>query len=103
MLKKSLKPAVLGLAVMATVGTMAMMPAAQAASTDIIVANMHNPCNPCAAKNPCAAHNPCAANPCAAKNPCNPCAAKNPCAAHNPCAAKNPCNPCNPCAAKKRM
>ena len=99
MLKKSLKPAVLGLAVMATVGTMAMMPAAQAASTDIVVAGMHckkNPCNPCApcAKNPCAAHNPCAANPCAAKNPC---------AAHNPCAAKNPCNPCNPCAAKKHM
>ncbi|MDF1750952.1 MAG: hypothetical protein P1V34_18980 [Alphaproteobacteria bacterium] len=46
-----------------------------------------NPCNPCAAAKAC---NPC--NPCAAAKACNPC---------NPCAAKNACNPCNPCAAKK--
>ena len=87
MLKKTL--AVIGVASLAGVGAMEVLPEAAAKSLGQYDGVQLAACNPCAAKKAC---NPC--NPCAAKKACNPC---------NPCAVKlkKGCNPCNPCAAKK--
>ncbi|MDA1090257.1 MAG: hypothetical protein O3A85_08105 [Proteobacteria bacterium] len=92
MLKKTVTA--IGVAALAGVGAMSVLPEAVAKSAttqEIIELAQSKPCNPCAAQKK--GGNPC--NPCAAKkaggNPCNPCAAK-----------KADGNPCNPCAAKKK-
>ena len=83
--------AVLGIATLAGVGSMDVLPMASAkADTGIQLAS----CSPCRGYNPCQAKKRCGA--------CNPCQAKKRCGACNPCQAKARCGGCNPCKAKEK-
>ena len=67
---KMIKETVVAVSIVTMAAGAALAPSAVSADDGrIVVADSHDPCNPCAADpcNPCAACNPCCADPC---NPC---------------------------------